>query len=148
MRVHHLNCGTLRPLGGRNVNGDRPPFRSARMVCHCSLIEAGERLVLVDSGFGLADVERLRSLRAAARPRQLARHAYAWLVARPRLAGPAFDARVTGFQKRFEFDAAARRVSRLRLRDRRGYAVTAYEACNATAADVGSACAAQGEAGR
>ena len=62
MRVLHLNFGTLRPLGGRRVNGDRPPFRSARMVCHALLIESDRGLVLVDTGFGLEDVRRLKHL--------------------------------------------------------------------------------------
>ncbi len=43
MRVHHLNCGTLTPL----VVG--------RLVCHVLLCESEDGLVLVDSGFGLAD---------------------------------------------------------------------------------------------
>ena len=97
MRVHHLNCGTLRPFGGRRVNGTRPPFRTARLVCHCLLVEAGERLVLVDSGFGMLDVDRLRRPWQAIRPRprldetdtarhQLPRHLYAHLATRPRLA--------------------------------------------------------------
>jgi glyoxylase-like metal-dependent hydrolase (beta-lactamase superfamily II) len=57
MRVHHLNCGTLRPLGGRLVNGDRLPLLPARLVCHCLLIERddGGGLVLVDTGFGTTD---------------------------------------------------------------------------------------------
>lgn len=57
MRVHHLNCGTLRPLGGRLVDGEGSPFRAATMVCHCLLIETDSGLVLVDSGFGRADIE-------------------------------------------------------------------------------------------
>jgi glyoxylase-like metal-dependent hydrolase (beta-lactamase superfamily II) len=94
MRVHHLSCATLRPLGGRRVNGDRPPFRAARMVCHCLLIETDRGLVLVDSGFGLSDIARLRNPGAALRsrsgsadslPRQLARNAYSTVVTRPRL---------------------------------------------------------------
>lgn len=70
MRVHHLNCGSWSPRGGRLVNGGgKVP---ARMVCHCLLLEAGGELVLVDSGFGLGDTEnpdRLsRPLRALGRP--------------------------------------------------------------------------------
>lgn len=42
MRVHHLNCGTLASPGGT-------------MVCHVLLVETNAGLVLVDSGFGLAD---------------------------------------------------------------------------------------------
>src|SRR3954451_24298158 len=56
-RVHHLNCGTLRPFGRRLINGDGLPFQTARLVCHCLLVETGDGLVLVDTGFGLADIE-------------------------------------------------------------------------------------------
>jgi glyoxylase-like metal-dependent hydrolase (beta-lactamase superfamily II) len=96
MRIHHLNCGTLLPLGGRRINGNRLPFLTARMVCHCLLIETDRGLVLVDSGLGLTDIGRLSRLRAAIRPRprlgpadtarrQVTRHAYAMFVIRPRL---------------------------------------------------------------
>ncbi|MDR6979116.1 glyoxylase-like metal-dependent hydrolase (beta-lactamase superfamily II) [Streptomyces sp. 3330] len=44
MKVHHLNCGTMRPPG------------SPRLVCHVLLIETANGLVLVDSGFGLDDI--------------------------------------------------------------------------------------------
>lgn len=43
MKVHHLNCGTMRPPG-------------ARLVCHVLLIETANGLVLVDSGYGLDDI--------------------------------------------------------------------------------------------
>lgn len=49
MRVHHLNCGTMRASG-------------MPIVCHVLLLEAAEGLVLVDSGFGLADVADPRRL--------------------------------------------------------------------------------------
>jgi glyoxylase-like metal-dependent hydrolase (beta-lactamase superfamily II) len=96
VRLHHLNCGTLRPFGGRRVNGARQPFLTARMVCHCLLIETGQRLVLVDTGYGLIDIARLRRPWAAVRPRprldptdtagrQLPRHAYSLFATRLRL---------------------------------------------------------------
>ncbi|GAA1033433.1 MBL fold metallo-hydrolase [Virgisporangium ochraceum] len=50
MRIHHLNCGTMRPIGGRLISGGGP----ARLVAHCLLIEADGGLVLVDTGFGLS----------------------------------------------------------------------------------------------
>lgn len=56
MFVHHLNCGTLRPPGGRLVNGSGSLLGSARMVCHCLLVETEHGLVLVDTGIGTADV--------------------------------------------------------------------------------------------
>ncbi|MEV5900616.1 MBL fold metallo-hydrolase [Streptomyces sp. NPDC052127] len=43
MKVHHLNCGTMRPPGGR-------------LVCHVLLVETANGLVLVDSGYGLGDI--------------------------------------------------------------------------------------------
>ena len=55
MKVHHLNCGTLCPYGGRLISGEGGLIGGAEMVCHCLLIEAGGSLVLVDTGFGTAD---------------------------------------------------------------------------------------------
>ncbi|WP_020670040.1 MBL fold metallo-hydrolase [Amycolatopsis nigrescens] len=52
MRVHHLNCGTMRPAGGRLVDGEPGLLRRAEMICHCLLIETDSGLVLVDTGFG------------------------------------------------------------------------------------------------
>ncbi len=43
MKVHHLNCGTMR-------------LPTAPLVCHVLLIETGNGLVLVDSGYGLDDI--------------------------------------------------------------------------------------------
>ncbi len=42
--IHHINCGTLKVA-------NYPP-----VVCHCLLLQEGDRLVLVDTGIGLADV--------------------------------------------------------------------------------------------
>ncbi len=55
MRIHHLNCGLMRPIGGALFDGisDGP---TARLTCHCLLVETGEGLVLVDTGFGTRDV--------------------------------------------------------------------------------------------
>lgn len=50
--VVHLNCGTMRPVGGRLLN--RSP---ARVVCHCLVVETGAGLVLVDTGVGMADMK-------------------------------------------------------------------------------------------
>ena len=55
MKVHHLNCGTLCPYGGRLISGEGGLIGGAEMVCHCLLIEAGGSLVLVDTGFGTED---------------------------------------------------------------------------------------------
>lgn len=58
MRIHHLNCGTMRPPGRRLLDGTGGWAEPARLVCHCLLIEAPDGLVLVDTGFGLEDVAR------------------------------------------------------------------------------------------
>lgn len=60
MRVHHLNCGTMRPFGGRLVDGTGSVLRRAEMVCHCLLLETPGGLVLVDTGFGTSDVDTPR----------------------------------------------------------------------------------------
>lgn len=54
--VRHLNCGTFRPFGGGLIDGHGSPLRSARLVCHCLLVETVDGLVLVDTGIGLADI--------------------------------------------------------------------------------------------
>ncbi|HET6501561.1 MAG TPA: MBL fold metallo-hydrolase [Amycolatopsis sp.] len=58
MKVHHLNCGTMRPLGGRLVDGRGGLLRRAELVCHCLLVETGSALVLVDTGMGSPSVDR------------------------------------------------------------------------------------------
>jgi glyoxylase-like metal-dependent hydrolase (beta-lactamase superfamily II) len=55
MRIHHLNCGTCCPVGGRLFDGrSDSPF--GKLVCHCLLIESDAGLILVDTGFGTRDV--------------------------------------------------------------------------------------------
>lgn len=56
MRIHHLNCGTCCPLGGRLFDGTSDSA-FGHIVCHCLLIETDAGLVLVDTGFGTRDVE-------------------------------------------------------------------------------------------
>ena len=55
MRIHHLNCGTCCPVGGRTFDGRSNGLFGA-LVCHCLLIETDAGLVLVDTGFGTKDV--------------------------------------------------------------------------------------------
>jgi glyoxylase-like metal-dependent hydrolase (beta-lactamase superfamily II) len=71
--VHHVDCGTMCPVGGRLFGFDSWLGRG-RMVCHCLLVETDkDGLVLVETGFGTADCaqpERLpRAFRAVAAPR-------------------------------------------------------------------------------
>ena len=59
MRVHHLNCGTFCPFGGRLMHG---VSRGAigHLVCHCLLVETDrDGLALVDTGLGLRDMREL-----------------------------------------------------------------------------------------
>lgn len=56
MRVHHLNCGTMRPAGGKLLDGEPGFLRRGRTVCHCLLVETEDGLVLIDSGLGVDDV--------------------------------------------------------------------------------------------
>ena len=73
MRIHHLNCGSLCPRGGRLLGGAGWPLSPAPMCCHCLLIEGDDRLILVDAGLGVEDVNEPRRLgllfNAMARPR-------------------------------------------------------------------------------
>lgn len=53
MRVHHLNCGTMREI----TPVDSPALRPLPAVCHCLLVETDSAgLVLVETGFGTYDV--------------------------------------------------------------------------------------------
>lgn len=62
MRVHHLNCISSCPLGGKLFDGRTPGLlRRGELTCHCLLVETGEGLVLIDTGFGLRDVADPRS---------------------------------------------------------------------------------------
>lgn len=57
MRVHHLNCISSCPLGGRLMDGRTPSvLKRGELCCHCLLVETEQGLVLVDTGFGLRDV--------------------------------------------------------------------------------------------
>ncbi len=57
MRIHHLNCGTDCPVGGALFDGCSTGLLG-HIVCHCLLIEThAHGLVLVDTGYGLKDVD-------------------------------------------------------------------------------------------
>jgi glyoxylase-like metal-dependent hydrolase (beta-lactamase superfamily II) len=57
MRIHHLNCISSCPLGGRLMDGrTRGLLQRGRLCCHCLLLEGDGGLTLVDTGFGLNDV--------------------------------------------------------------------------------------------
>ncbi|QCR35300.1 MBL fold metallo-hydrolase [Nissabacter sp. SGAir0207] len=56
MHIHHLNCGCMCPLGGAFFDGFSKGL-TAQLTCHCLLLETAQHgLVLVDTGFGRADM--------------------------------------------------------------------------------------------
>ena len=73
MRIHHLNCGSLCPRGGKLIGGAGGPLAPCPMCCHCLLIEGDDRLILVDTGLGVEDVNEPQRLgflfNTMARPR-------------------------------------------------------------------------------
>jgi glyoxylase-like metal-dependent hydrolase (beta-lactamase superfamily II) len=55
--AHHLNCVSACPLGGRLMDGrSRSAFERGCLCCHCLLLETDHGLILVDTGYGLRDV--------------------------------------------------------------------------------------------
>ncbi|WP_376087331.1 MBL fold metallo-hydrolase [Roseomonas sp. CCTCC AB2023176] len=72
MRLHVINCGCMRPYGGRFWDGLTNGLGPARLACRCLVAEADDGLVLVDTGFGLRDIEtpaeRLPAMATADRP--------------------------------------------------------------------------------
>lgn len=56
MHIHHLNCGCMCPIGGALFDGFSRGL-TARLVCHCLLVETDRGLVLIDTGFGERDVK-------------------------------------------------------------------------------------------
>jgi len=57
MKVHHLNCGSMCPGCLPWLRADGRFWGRASFVCHCLLVETRAGLVLVDTGFGRADVQ-------------------------------------------------------------------------------------------
>jgi glyoxylase-like metal-dependent hydrolase (beta-lactamase superfamily II) len=55
MRIHHLDCGNHRPIGGP-IYDNRARGIHADICTHCLLIELADSLVLVDTGYGLRDL--------------------------------------------------------------------------------------------
>jgi glyoxylase-like metal-dependent hydrolase (beta-lactamase superfamily II) len=57
MRVHHLNCVSGCPLGGRWMDARSPSiWQRGVLTNHCILVELAGELVLLDTGYGLHDV--------------------------------------------------------------------------------------------
>lgn len=67
-KIHHLNCGTLTPLGSQLLY---PPSAENNLnlpLCHCLLVETSRGLVLIDSGIGRQDIERTEITLGKLRP--------------------------------------------------------------------------------
>jgi glyoxylase-like metal-dependent hydrolase (beta-lactamase superfamily II) len=64
LKVHHLNCGTCCPWGGRVFDGVSRGLIRGHIVCHCLLIESDAGLVLIDTGFGTRDIANRSRLSA------------------------------------------------------------------------------------
>jgi glyoxylase-like metal-dependent hydrolase (beta-lactamase superfamily II) len=88
LQVHHLNCASFCPFGGRLIDGGGRLLRSSQLVTHTLLVETDDGLVLVDSGLGLADVEHparrlggmsLRLLRPRLDPAETAVRQVEWM---------------------------------------------------------------------
>ncbi len=55
MSVHHVNAGTMCPLGAKYFTGD-PGLGPGLVTCHCLVVESSDGLVLVDTGMGTDDM--------------------------------------------------------------------------------------------
>lgn len=54
-KVHHLNCGTLHAFGFPRHDGTGGAFVRGLGVIHCLLVDTGDGLALVDTGWGTRD---------------------------------------------------------------------------------------------
>ncbi|GAB2515520.1 MBL fold metallo-hydrolase [Lysobacter humi (ex Lee et al. 2017)] len=62
MKIHHLNCISTCPLGGRLMDGFTPSMVArGHLTSHCVLVETDRGLLLVDTGLGLRDVRDPRT---------------------------------------------------------------------------------------
>jgi glyoxylase-like metal-dependent hydrolase (beta-lactamase superfamily II) len=55
MRIHHLNCGTMHAFGFPLKDGTGGFFKRGYGVIHCLLVDSGDGIVLVDTGWGTRD---------------------------------------------------------------------------------------------
>lgn len=59
MKIQHLNCILICPLGGKLLDGSPESIlQRGHLTNHCVLIESSDELVLVDTGLGLRDVRQ------------------------------------------------------------------------------------------
>lgn len=55
MTVHHVNAGTMCPLGAKYFTGD-PGLGRGLVTCHCLVVETSDSLLIVDTGMGTDDM--------------------------------------------------------------------------------------------
>jgi glyoxylase-like metal-dependent hydrolase (beta-lactamase superfamily II) len=61
MQIHHLNCISTCPLGGRLMDGRTSALVTrGELALHCLVVETASSLVLIDTGLGLRDVAEPR----------------------------------------------------------------------------------------
>ena len=56
MKIHHLSCASMCPYGSKLLTGEGGMLEKTELVAHVLLIESGNGLILVDTGFGTGDV--------------------------------------------------------------------------------------------
>ncbi len=54
MKVHHLNCGCMCPIGASLF----PTVFPKKVICHCLLLETKVGLILIDTGFSKSVLEK------------------------------------------------------------------------------------------
>ena len=55
MKIYHLNCGTMFAFGMPLDDGTGGFFKRGHGVIHCLLVDTGDGLALVDTGWGMRD---------------------------------------------------------------------------------------------
>ena len=55
MKIYHLNCGTMVAFGFPLDDGTGGFFKRGHGVIHCLLVDTGDGLALVDTGWGMCD---------------------------------------------------------------------------------------------
>jgi glyoxylase-like metal-dependent hydrolase (beta-lactamase superfamily II) len=55
MEIYHLNCGTLHAFGFPQQDNTGGFFKRGHGVIHCLLVDTGDGLALVDTGWGMRD---------------------------------------------------------------------------------------------
>ena len=78
------------PRGARMIAGQGGLLETARLVCHCLLVEGAGELILVDTGFGLDDTRKPRQLGRPFTPSS-ARNSTPPIPPSPRSAHSGFD---------------------------------------------------------